>query len=200
MPLPFPQINPETLAQAIKTYVAARQNVSALGNGGSANYSEVVRGWAEAITSVTNPSLAQFEANDKFLFNQNQNQNPQNVGVVTYLFNLIGSAEVGEWVYQVSSDNVSVSESATAAYGPAIGVVTEKPSGSTVRVQTVGNFLYANLPLNFLPLIPDSIYYIGPAGSIVPVPTPSAGGYVQEIGFSKSTHELVLNIQARILV
>lgn len=199
MPLPFPQIDPETLAQAVKNHVAARQNVNALANGGSANYGEVIRGWAEALAGVTNPSLAYFEANDQVLFNQNQNQNPQS-GVVTYLFNTVGPVEIGEWVYQVSSDTISVADAAVAAYGPAIGVVTQKPTGSTARVQTVGNFLYNNLPLNFLPLIPDSIYYIGAAGAIVSVPVPSSGGYVQEIGFSKSVNELVLNIQERTLV
>lgn len=199
MPIPFPQIDPETLTQAVKNHVAARQNVNALANGGSANYGEVIRGWAEALVGVTNPSLAYFEANDQALFNQNQNQNPQQ-GVVTYVFNTIGPVQIGEWVYQVSADTVSVADAATAAYGPAIGVVTQKPTGSTARVQTVGNFIYAGLPLSFLPLIPDSIYYIGASGAIVAVPVPSSGGYVQEIGFSKSTTELVLNIQERILV
>lgn len=197
--LPFPQINPETLAQAIKTRVAATQNVNALSNGASANYSEVIRGWAEALTSVANPSLAYFENNDQVLFLQTQNQNPQ-PGVLTYLFNTLGSVSVGQWVYQVSADTVAVSDCTSTAYGPAVGVITQIVSGSTARVQTVGNFLYDNLYLPFLPLIPDSSYYIGAAGAIVAVPAPYSGGYIQEIGFAKSATELVLNIQEHTLV
>jgi len=192
----FPQVNSETLTQAIKTFVTARQNVSALANGASLNYDEVVRGWADAIAAIHNPSLAYFDAQEQLLFSLVGNQNQQQSGIPTLLFNTLGPVAIGQWVYQVSTDTVSVADFSSISTGPAVGVVSSLPTPTTARVQTVANFVYGVLPLPFLPLVPDTLYYIGSAGGILSaVPNPPSGGYVQEIGFAKSATELVLNIQ-----
>lgn len=195
----FPQIDSATLAQAIKTFVTARQNVNALANGASLNYDEVVRGWADALTAVTNPSLGYFESNDQTLFNLiGQQSGPSSTP--TLLFNTLGPVAVGQWVYQVSNDTVSLADFGVAALGPVVGVVTSIPTATTARVQTIGSFVYT-VSLPFLPLIPDTLYYAGASGSIISLsPNPPAGGYVQEIGFAKSPTELVLNLQERTLV
>lgn len=194
----FPEVDPATLAQAIKTYVAARMNVPALQNGSAANYASVVYGWAEAITSIQNPTNLAFKENDDLLFAITQQSGGNGQG--TLLFSTQSPLQVGQWVYLASSDTVAAADFNLAAKGPAIGVVTEVPSQDSALVQNIGSFVYPLQGFGFIPFTPDTVYYIGAAGSLVTTPSAPIGGYVQEVGYSKNTVQLVLNIQDPTLV
>lgn len=200
MPPPqFPQIDPATLAQAIKTFVTQRQNVPALSNGGSVDYNAVVDGWAEALTTVSNPTVEYFDNNQASLYSLVGQQ--QQSSVPTLLFNTVSPLSIGQWVYQVSSDTVDAANFNNIANGPSIGIVVATPTASTVSVQNVGSFLYnANMGFPYLPLTPDTTYYISSGGEITASPNPGAGGFVQEIGYAKTSFEFVLNVQEPILV
>lgn len=189
----FPAIDPLTLAQAIKNFLRQRQNVSAINNGGSADYGTVVDAWAEALTSVQNPSYDYIEQNIQTLYSLIQG-GPSSIP--TLLFNSASPLTAGQWVYQVSSDTVDAVDFSSLSFGPAIGVVVSSPTVSTVSVQNIGSFLYnIGMGFPFLPLTPDSLYYVGAGGEITSSPSPLPGGFVQEIGYAKTQFELVLNIQ-----
>jgi len=196
----FPEVDPETLTQAIRTFLAARMNVPALANGGAPNSIEVIRGWAEGITSAQNPSNAYFNQNDQVLFGLVQQQGGGGVG--SLLFNAAAPGfEIGQFVYQVSNDTVDLADFSLAATGPSVGVIVALPTKTTVLVQNLGSFSYnGSMTFPFLPFVPDTIYYIGSAGNITSSPTAPSGGYNQEIGYAKNTLQLVLNIQDPVLV
>ncbi len=194
----FPEVDPETLLQALKTYITARQNVKALANGSSANYLEVMRGWAEAITATQNPSNAWFQENLDTLYSLLQQSGAGAPG--TLLFNAASPLFIGQWVYQVSSDTVDLADSSSISTGPAIGVVVSNPTQSTVAVQNIGSFLYTPQQFPFLPFTPDTTYYVGSLGLITDNPNPQSGGYLQEIGYAKNTLQFVLNIQEPTLI
>lgn len=189
----FPEIDPQTLAQAIRTYITARMNVSAVQGGNSANYNEVLLGWAEAIAAAQNPSNAYFEENDQVLFGLLQQQGGNSGSL---LFTAGVPLTIGQWVYQVSSDTVALADYSSLATGPAVGVVVGNPTQNTVLVQNLGSVLYTvQQAFGFLPLTPDVPYYIGAAGNITTSPNPPGGGYTQEIGYAKNTLQFVLNLQ-----
>jgi hypothetical protein len=193
----FPEVDPETLLQALRMYVTQRQNVSALQNG-QANYLEVMRGWAEAIAATQNPSNAWFQENLNILYELVQGQGGGTSG--TLLFNTLSPLQIGQWVYQVSSDTVDLADSTSISTGPAVGVVISAPTKSTVSVLNLGSYLYVPASFPFIPFTPDSTYYIGSAGMITASPNPPSGGYLQEIGYAKNTLQLVLNIQEPTLI
>lgn len=196
-PSEFPEVDSETLAQAIRTYTIIRQR--ALVNTGGANYMEVIRGLAEAMTSSINPSLAHFATNDETLLTAVQGQ--AGSSTPSLIFSHGGTVEVGQWVYLEAQDFIDLADSSAAALGPSVGVVTELISSATARVQAIGAFTYSqSSSLPFLPLVPDTTYFIDSSGAITNSPSPTAGGYVQEVGYAKTTHELVLSIQEPILV
>jgi hypothetical protein len=187
-PPQFPEVDPETLTQAIRTSLAARMNVRALQAGAAPNYMEVIRGWAEGLTAAQNPSNAYFQQNETDLFNGQ--------GGGSLLFTASEPMSVGQWVYQVSSDTVGLADRSDTETGPSVGVVVSTPSPSTVLVQTLGSYLYdAQSSLPFVPLTPDAIYYIGAAGNLTILTNAPEGGYIQEVGYAKNSLQFVLNIQ-----
>jgi hypothetical protein len=195
----FPEVDPNTLAEAIKSNLRSQMNIPALQNGGSANYNMVVQAWADALTATQNPSNAYFNSQINTIYGQ---LGQQGAAVTpTLLFNTSGTINVGEWVYISGNDTVSVASNASYATGPVVGVVTSLPSPTTARVQNVGSFVYTeNLGMSFIPLIPDTVYYIGTAGQLTTNPTPPSGGYVQELGYAKSAYEFVITIQEPVQV
>jgi len=193
--------DPLTLQQAIIANVRARQDVPILETG--ANYSEVVLAWSEAFGTVQNAVNSELYANTDALANIISDLGGAGSGSVsapTLLFDIIGPVVVGSLVYQNGNNAVSLVDSTSAALGPAIGIVVELPTASTARVQDVGSVIYVAGSFPFLPLVPDSTYYVGTGGEITLAPNPSPGGYIQEIGYSKTDLELVLNIQELTLV
>lgn len=193
-PPQFPEVDPETLTQSILTSLAARMNVSALQAGAAPNYAEVIRGWAEGIAAAQNPSNSYFQQNDDALFSLLQ----QGVGgdSGSLLFTAAVPLLVGQWVYQVSADTVGLADFSSPSTGPVVGVVVGIPSESTVLVQNLGSYLYtAQQSFQFLPLVPDTIYYLGSSGSITSVASPPPGGFLQKVGYAKNTLQFVLNIQ-----
>lgn len=197
----FPEIDPETLAQAIKTGIINRQNVSALDNVGGSDSFAVVQGIADGLTLAVNPSFANQKTNDDQLF-QLAAQDPQ-VVVPTLLFKISGALIVGDWVYQISDDTVARVDASALASGPAIGVVTELPSQGFARIQNTGGYAYdAQGSQSFLPMTPDSLYYVSAtvAGELELSPNPPQGGFLQEVGYAKTAYQLVVQIQEPIQV
>ena len=195
----FPLLDQDALAQALKTFITQRQNVPALSSGGSTDYTVVVNAWAEALTTVQNPTIAYQEANINALYTLVAQQ--QSSGSGTLLFNAGSPLLVGQWVYLISVDTVDAVDSTNSASGPAIGVVVSLPTASTVSVRNFGSFLYnSGMSYPFVPLVPDTIYYAGTSGNITASPNPGSGGFVQELGYAKTAYEFVLNIQEPILV
>lgn len=195
--------DPITLQQSIINHVRAQQAAPSIDTG--ADYSAVVMGWAEALGELQNPLNSSFYTNDQALFGL-VGQGGGGSGAVstpTLLFNIVGVVSVGSWVYQNGSDAVSIVDSSTVSTGPALGVVVELPTATTARVQNVGSFIYDSANpsgFGFLPMTPDTVYYARVGGEITDSPTPPAGGFIQEIGYSKTSYELVLNIQEPIFV
>lgn len=196
----FPEVDPATLVQALRQYITARQNVSALTNGGSANYLEVVRGWADALTATQNPSNAYFQQSISVLFDMIQQGGGGSGTTGIILFSSATPLTVGQWVYQVSSDTVDLADFSLASTGPAVGVVVGNPSINTVLVQNLGTYVYSPGDFPFLPMLPDTAYYIGAGGELTSNPNPPPGGYHQEIGYAKNTYQIVLNVQEPTLV
>lgn len=196
-PPQFPNVDPATLAQLIRTYVRSRQNVSAVSTGSSADYGQVVNGWADAIAAGFNPSLSSFKNTDDALIAAiSQLQQQQQSGIPTLLFFSSGPMAVGNVVYQVSSDTVALADNSSITTGPAVGIVTSIPGPGQARVQNISQYTFnLNLPYPFLPLVPDTTYYVGISGNITATPTPGPGGYLQEIGYAKTTSEFVLHIE-----
>lgn len=196
----FPEVDPDTLLQALRTYITARQNVGALANGGSANYLEVLRGFADAVAGTQNPSNAFFKQEDELLFSLLQQQGGGS-STGSLLFSINNSPLlIGQWVYQVSTDTVDLADFSLASAGPVVGVVVALPTEDTVLVQNTGAFAYTPQSFPFLPLTPDTLYYIGSSGALTSTPNAPAGGYTQEIGYAKNTTQVVLNLRAPILV
>jgi hypothetical protein len=96
---------------------------------------------------------------------------------------------------------VDLADFSAVATGPAVGVVVANPTQTTVLVQNLGSFLYTQaMGYGFIPLTPDTVYYIGSSGNLTTSPSAPPGGYQQEIGYAKNTLQLVLNIQDPTLV
>tara|TARA_R100001079_G_C4451412_1_gene153914 strand:- start:7183 stop:7785 length:603 start_codon:yes stop_codon:yes gene_type:complete len=192
----FPLLDPETLAQAIKTHIADRnKSRSASGLAGRPDYYDVVKGFADAIAQTANPSLQHFDNNDNTLFNSQGSGGGQGNSSLT--FSSQGTISIGQWVVQTSSNVVSLSDASTFADGPSVGVVTGVPSQGSVTVQNSGTYTYsAQDPYSFLPLTPDSVYWISSSsGEITLSPNPPSGGFVQEVGYAKTAYQLVISIQ-----
>lgn len=198
----FPEVDPETLAQAIKTAIINRQNVSALSALGRPNSLEVIRGIADGITAASNPSYQSLKETDDSLLSLITSQGQGDPVTATLLFQVQGVLTVGQWAVQVGDDLVAVADASTFANGPVVGVVTELPSQGFARVQNTGSFLYTLGQLAFLPMAPDSIYYLSSSvpGDLDLSPDPPAGGFVQEVGYAKTDLQFVLNIQEPIQV
>lgn len=196
----FPEFEPTALAQAIRTFVASRANSqTASSQLGRANYLPVVQGWADAIAATQNPANAYFEANDQTLFTLVGQQGSGSAVVPTLLFNVQGSLAVGEWAVQVSDDTIAIADASSFANGPAVGVVTELLSQGTIaRVQNSGSHLYSQGDTySFLPMVADATYYISEAtpGELTTTPNPSAGGFIQEVGYAKTAYQFVVALQ-----
>lgn len=192
----FPEFDPETLVQAIKTFVPANQNRTALSNLNRPDYCDVIRGWAEAIASVQNPSNAYFDNNDDTLFSLIQGQGQ--ASTPSLLFNVQGSISVGQWAVQVSDDTIAIADASTFADGPVVGVVIELPSQGIARIQNTGSYTYsANDTFAFLPMTPDATYYASEAvnGEITLSPNPPSGGFIQEVGYAKTAFQFIIAIQ-----
>lgn len=195
----FPEIDPETLAQAIRTYLASRMNVNALQNGAAPNSIEVIRGWADAIAAVQNPSNSYFHQNDQTLFSLIQQLGLGSPG--NLLFTAGVALQPGQFVYQSANDTVALADFSSASLGPAVGVVVGNPSPTTVLVQNLNSFTYSvSMAFGFLPLTPDTLYYVGSGGGITSSPTAPSGGYNQVVGYAKTTYQLVLNLGEPVLV
>jgi len=197
----FPEVDPDTLTQSVRNHITARMNVPALANGGSPNFLEVLRGWAEGITAAQNPSNAYFEQNDQNLYALVQQQQGGGGGPGLLAFNAAVPLQIGQIVYQISNDTVAPADFASISTGPAIGIVYSLFNQSSVLVQNLGSFAFnLNMGFGFLPLVPDTVYYVGPAGTITNTPSAPSGGYNQELGYAKNTLQLVFNIQEATLV
>lgn len=195
----FPEVDPETLAQAIKTSIINRQNVSALSALGRPDGFEVIRGVADGVTAASNPSYQSLKETDDTLLALTSQGAPV---ISSLLFQVQGVLTVGQWAVQVGDDLIAVADASTFVDGPVVGVVTELPSQGFARVQNTGSFLYTLGQLSFLPLIPDSIYYVSATvpGDLALSPNPPTGGFIQEVGYAKTDLQLVLNIQEPIQV
>lgn len=194
----FPEVDPETLAQAIKTSIRTRMNVSALAVLGRPDSFEIIRGVADGLAAAQNPSFKSLKATDDTLLALSSQGLVQAAPVIaTLLFQVEGVLTVGQWAVQVSDDLIAVADASTFANGPVVGVVTELPSQGFARVQNTGSFLYTLGQSSFLPMTPDSIYYVSEtvAGDLTLSPDPDQGGFVQEVGYAKTDFQLVLNIQ-----
>lgn len=190
----FPEIDPETLYQAIRTFVTARMNSSP--NGGT-NYLSVVQGWADALAATQNPSNSFFNQNEQELFDLVA----QVGGGEDLTFNTSAPISIGQFVYQLSNDTVALADNSSLSSGPAIGVVSAVVSPTSVRVKNVGYLNYnANMGFSFFPLTPDTIYYAGASGEITATPSAPSGGFNQVVGYAKTTTQFVLGIQAPIAV
>lgn len=194
----FPEFDPETLAQAIKTFVLARNNNrTAVSQLSRPDYFDVVRGWAEALGFLQNPSFAYLDNNDQTLFNLigqggGQTQTP------SLLFNIQGALSVGQWAVQVSDDTVAAADATTFANGPVVGVVIDVPSTGIARIQNTGSYTYpATAGFSFLPMTADEVYYASPVavGDITLTPTPPSGGFMQEVGYAKTPYQFIIAIQ-----
>lgn len=195
----FPEVDPDTLAEAIKSNLRSQMNVPAIQNGG-VDSNRVVRAWADAMTAGQNPSNAYFNSQINALYGQQGGQQP-GAGSSTMLFNVSGTVNVGEWVYLSSSNTVALASNTSLATGPVIGVVASMTSLTTALVQYFGPFMYTDsLGLGFIPMTPDTIYYIGSAGDLTDNPTPPPGGYVQELGYAKNAYEFVISLKGPVQV
>ena len=192
----FPEVDPETLAQAIKAGIINRQNVSALDSLGSPDGFSVVQGIADGIAAASNPSYKSLKDSDDILFANQQGQG-QGGAAATLLFQVQGVLTVGQWAVQVGDDLIAVADASSFANGPVVGVVTELPSQGFARIQNTGSYLYAQGQSSFLPMTPDSVYYLSATvpGDLSLSPNPPSGGFIQEVGYAKTDLQLVLNIQ-----
>jgi hypothetical protein len=193
----FPEFDAETLAQAIKTSIINRMNVSALTSLSRPDTFEIIRGIADGLVVAQNPSISSLKATDDALLAIVSQQQGGSQVVPTLLFSVQGVIAVGQWAVQVSDDTIAISDASSFASGPVIGVVTDLPTQGFARVQNSGSFLYTQGSAAFLPMTPDSIYYASATvpGELSLSPNPPSGGFVQEIGYAKTDLQLVLNIQ-----
>lgn len=202
------EIIEEILAQQMSDNVSQNQDVIAITRLSRPSSNDLYSGIASAISSQTTQPLSYLESTDQGLQDQIDNINNQQGGGQTptptpggLTFSISGPVTVGYWVFQSSDNTVSLSDSSTAASGPILGVVTDV-AGGIATVLDIGLYTYAATDTHpFLPLIPDQKYYAHTvAGSITLSPNPPSGGFVQEIGYAKTSLEFVVSVQEPILV
>lgn len=103
---------------------------------------------------------------------------------------------VGELVYVTGSFAADEADNSSISTGPAVGLVTSKPTTTTATVAFAGE-------VNVLSgLTAGSDYFMGTAGSVIlagALPTAS-GSVVQKLGVAVTTTILLLNIQLPVVL
>jgi hypothetical protein len=105
---------------------------------------------------------------------------------------------LGDWVYVTGPTiggryQVAQADVSTLDKMPALGVVTQKPTSTTCRVQWEGE------AAGFSGLTPRRVYYLQQDGSIDLVPPSGAGHYVQRIGTALDTTVLLVSFNSALI-
>jgi hypothetical protein len=99
------------------------------------------------------------------------------------------SVAVRDVVYQTGADSVDKARADATTTMPAVGVVLSKPTGTTCIIARSGKVTGYSLTA-------DTYYYVSPstAGGITSTPPNAAGNVVQQVGYAKTTTDLVVEL------
>lgn len=113
-----------------------------------------------------------------------------NIEVLENLWNCPAGVSVLDAVYQTGSDSVDQAKADVVATMPAVGIVLSKPSATTCIISRSG------IVPSFVGLSVDNYYYVSPttAGAITTTPPNTSGHVVQQVGYSKTSTDLVVEL------
>jgi hypothetical protein len=107
------------------------------------------------------------------------------------VYTVPGGVNVRDVVYLTGANTADVASNASEATGPAVAVVSSKPTGVTATL------VYAGELGGFVGLTPGAVMYLGTAGAIIPVGSlpVAVGAVVQQVGAAIDANTMLFDFK-----